>query len=289
MLRIKKIIIGLGVVFCSLVVSEKASAAFIYFEPASVTKAVGESFTMNIRLNTEGENVNAVDVTLTYPPLLVATGISKSGSAVQLWVQDPSYTNSTLSLTGGVPGGLNSSSALLARVTFQARAVGDGGLSLGGGSSVLLNDGQGTRASLRLVGNVVHVTAKSGGKTPIPSITPKTSGNESASPTPWEVPSDGEDTDKPKKFIVSVEKDARVFGGKHFVSFFTTDETSGVDHYEIKEGSAPYKIARTPYLLTDQKLRSVVRVRAYDSAGNYRESVYPGILKRMVLWIINLF
>lgn len=84
-------------------------------------------------------------------------------------------------------------------------------------------------------------------------------------------------------------QDPRVFGGKYFVSFFTTDSKSGVDHYEIKEGDNGYKTAQSPYLLSDQNLRSVVRVRAYDVAGNYRESVYPGIFKRFWWWITGFF
>jgi hypothetical protein len=118
----------------------------------------------------------------------------------------------------------------------------------------------------------------------------------SLEPKPEETPPEAKekeqeikDRKKPEKFEILVSEDFRVFDGKKFISFFSTDKDSGVDHYEIREGKGDYKIAQSPYLLDDQNLGTVIRVRAYDFSGNYRESVYPNIFKRILWWISSRF
>lgn len=262
--------------------SDSADAARIFFEPAESTHSVDDLFSIDVRVDTQGENINAVDLGITFPPLLEVRGISKNASIIQLWVQDPSFNSNTIFLSGGLPGGINTSNGLVAKINLRAKAVGDGGLGLNSSSSVLLNDGEGTKTLLSINSPVFHLIPKSKeGK-------PREQGVSSVTPSPTEktLPSD---KTRPNKFDISVGSDPRVFNSKYFASFFTTDNQSGIDHYEIKEGNGPYKIAKSPYLLEDQKLRSVIRVRAYDSAGNYREEVYPGFIKRIWWGILKVF
>ena len=56
----------------------------------------------------------------------------------------------------------------------------------------------------------------------------------------------------------------------HFLIFSTTDKQTGIDCYEIKEGEKDWKKEKSPYLLEDQTLRSIIKVRAVDKAGNER-------------------
>lgn len=88
------------------------------------------------------------------------------------------------------------------------------------------------------------------------------------------------DTTNPEEFtlqIIDIE-------GKKYLVFSAIDATSGIDHYEVSEiglnwlGSVEskqepeWKIAESPYLLEDQNLRSVVKIKAIDKAGNKRLS-----------------
>ncbi|MBX4211338.1 MAG: cohesin domain-containing protein [Candidatus Yanofskybacteria bacterium] len=281
----------LNLLLVSLVVSAImptiTHAAYIYFEPASANKAVGERFTVNVRLNTEGESINAIDLGILYPPVLRAVSVSKAGSALQLWVQDPSFTGTSIIFTGGSPGGIQSGSALIGKITFEGKAAGEGGFGLTGDSSALLNDGQGTKAALRLINSVFSIGPRSA-QSPGPSVKPGQINEPAETPESPASKQEKTDTKKPSRFDIAVGTDPRVFGGKKFVSFFTTDAETGVDHYEVKEGSGVFRVARTPYLLGDEP-RTVVRVRAYDGAGNYREEAYPGIFRRILWWIINIF
>lgn len=271
-----KVAIFLGI----LAFAVDAKAAIIFFEPAQTTKAVGETFTVNVRLNTEGEAINAVELGFLYPGVLRVRSVSKAGSAIQLWVQEPSFTGAAITFIGGAPGGIRSSSALIGRITFEARALGEGGLGLTSDSSVLLNDGSGTAANLKIASTLFKIDPR--------GSQPETTASPDAE-TPAPEAEEFTDSKKPNRFVIIVGTDPRVFNGQKFISFFTTDAESGIDRYEVREGKGPYKVARTPYLLSEPDKRNTIRVRAYDFAGNYRESVYPGILRRMLWWVLNLF
>ncbi len=81
------------------------------------------------------------------------------------------------------------------------------------------------------------------------------------------------DTTPPLPISAIVSRDGNTVGGRYFLSFNTYDATSGVDHYEVVEGSQLVSPARSPYLLTDQANPQKIVVRAFDRAGNKQETI----------------
>ncbi|OGM96162.1 MAG: hypothetical protein A3B86_02570 [Candidatus Yanofskybacteria bacterium RIFCSPHIGHO2_02_FULL_38_22b] len=282
-LRNLLVVISLILVFFS---GLQAEAARIYFEPQPTIYKVGDSFVLSLLVDTEGQSINAVDISILVPQLLKIKNISKSGSMVQLWVSEPSFYGGTINLTGGMPGGTTTSKGTIAKVTFEAAAVGEGNLAFTSDSSVLLNDGQGTKLGLQTVGGPVFQVIPKPKEVVTVSPEPKSKQTSTAVEEKIE---ESKDNKKPERFEILIGEDPRVFDGQKFISFFSTDKDTGIDRYEVKEGRGDYKIAQSPFLLFDQELRTVLKVRAYDVAGNYRESVYPNILKRIWWWITGLF
>jgi len=247
-------------------------AARVFFEPQPAIYKVGDSFTLSLILDTEAQSINAVEISISVPKLLKIKNISKSGSVIQLWVSEPSFSGEVINLTGGIPGGTTISKGIIVKITFEAAAIGSGNIAFMSNSSVLLNDGQGTKLNLEMTGGPVFNV--------IPR--PKESSTQELGQNKENLKLN--DNKKPERFQIMIGQDLRVFSGQKFISFFTTDKDSGVDHYEVREGDGDYKIGQSPYLLSDQEtMRTVTRVRAYDGIGNYRESVYPGFFKR-ILW-----
>ena len=88
------------------------------------------------------------------------------------------------------------------------------------------------------------------------------------------------DTTSPKEFILQIVN----IEDKKYLVFSTTDATSGIDHYELSEVSlnwlgdikskqeTEWKIVESPYLLKDQNLRSIIKIKAVDKAANERLS-----------------
>ena len=263
-----------------------ADAASVFFDPLPGTYKVGGNFTLSLILDAEGQSINAIDIEVLVPELLRIKSISKSGSVIQLWVSEPSFSDKTITLTGGIPGGTTASRGTIAKISLEAAAVGEGNIAFMPGSSVLLNDGQGTKLDLRTTGGpMFSVIPRPKESEPVPSPAPSTleTPKETPVPTPEAEVKVGEKQDKkkPEKFEILFGKDPRVFDGEDFISFFTIDSDSGVERYEVKFGKEPFKVAQPPYLIKDILPGTVIKIRAYDAAGNYRESVYPGILKRV--------
>jgi hypothetical protein len=271
-MRISLIKIIPPLILCAIFLApSSAFAARIFFSSENIQAHVGDEIPVDVLLDTEQASVNAVDLSIVFPPLVSVKNISRSGSILSLWIQEPSSTARSILLQGGVPGGVVISRGVIAHLILRANAVGRGSLAFDAASTALLNDGAGTSA--HLIGNLlnINVVAREADKAPA-----------AATPLP-------SDTQRPVGFSISIGSDPSVFQGKNFASFYTTDKKSGMDHYEISEGRGVFRVARSPFLLADQKLHSVILVRAYDAAGNWREEVWPGIFRRFWWWIIGIF
>lgn len=100
------------------------------------------------------------------------------------------------------------------------------------------------------------------------------------------------DATPPADFKVDILPSSKTSSTKPIIKFGTSDQLSGLDHYEIKiiplsedtslvEGNQPFFIeAQSPFILENLDLGSYdVIVRAYDRAGNFRD-----VTEKMVLY-----
>ena len=118
----------------------------LLISPSSGTYAQGQTFSARIMVTSQIQAVNAISATLSYPTdKLQVVSISKNSSILNLWVKEPSYSNSagTLSLEGIVlnPGFLGTNGPVLT-VTFKVLGTGSATLKFSAGS-LLANDGYG--------------------------------------------------------------------------------------------------------------------------------------------------
>ena len=110
------------------------------------------------------------------------------------------------------------------------------------------------------------------------------------------------DTNSPAYFSSAVNTLKDNTGtNKYLVSFVTTDSLSGIDHYEVglvddnsENISSPMFVqTESPYLVPSTSKSMHVIIRAFDGAGNIRESsidLYPGVnimiaMKRYALYL----
>jgi len=127
----------------------QASAASLYFSPAAKTVSVGDIFTIAVYVSSPDQAMNAASGNVTFPSdKLRVLSVSTGGSAVNLWVQNPSFTNAA---SGGIvtfagvmlnPGFSGAAGDIIA-IRFQAVSTGDASLAFSTGS-VLANNGSGT-------------------------------------------------------------------------------------------------------------------------------------------------
>lgn len=121
-------------------------AASIYFAPSSGSYEVGEQFSVNIFVSSDGQDINAAKATIeSIGNNLQLVSVSQAGSIIDFWAREPQINGGGTVHFEGVllGGGYSGSAGKLATVVLRARSVGDAVLSITSGS-ILANDGQGT-------------------------------------------------------------------------------------------------------------------------------------------------
>jgi hypothetical protein len=112
-----------------------------------LTLARGSQATITVIVDAPGESVNAISGDIVFDTnLMEITGVSKAGSVLGLWVQEPSYTNEngTAHFEGvALNPGYSGSGGKIATITVRAKGEGTGDIAFGS-ASVLANDGSGT-------------------------------------------------------------------------------------------------------------------------------------------------
>jgi hypothetical protein len=260
MTKIKKLKTAILLSIFYFLFSSSAYAARLYFEPDAGAFSLDSTFSVNVKLDAENQEINAVDVNLSFPSDICKTkDFSDGGSIVNFWVRKPKAEGSRISFSGLIAGGFKGKDGQLIKI-FMNCGEGNGSLIFQYNSQALLNDGKGTPASLKisdfqfLISKQIPIS-----KTPISEI---------------------KDIEPPESFEPQIGKDPAVFDGKWFLVFATQDKQSGIDYYAVYESASKKDTARieandwtraeSPYLLKDQALKSFVYVKALDKAGNER-------------------
>lgn len=127
--------------------AQVSEAATLYPSPSSGSYSVGQSFSVSVYVSSSDQAMNAASGTVSFPAdKLEVTSLSKSGSVINLWVQEPSYSNSagTISFEGIVLNpGYTGAAGRVITINFRTKASGTALITFSNGS-VLANDGQGT-------------------------------------------------------------------------------------------------------------------------------------------------
>lgn len=263
-----------------------ALASRIFIETDRADFFVGDTVLVSVRVDTEGKDINTVEgsVRLDYGANEVAlAGINTAGSLFSLWPNKPlpSDDNTSVSFVGGAPGGLLADDAVLFNMALKLTAPGQLTLSPRN-ISVYLHDGKGTKDQVSAADFILRVAPQTDG-------VPTTDDVASLLAT---------DKTPPAAFEPMIGRDPALFENRSFVSFFTTDAESGIAYYEVQEGDTAFVQAESPYALQDQTLRSPIRVKAVDRAGNEKvvefkpaAPVQPFVPfdQRVVLWIAGIF
>jgi len=240
---------------------ETVNAAKLNFVSPTQEFAVGQQFQVDLVLNTENEEINAVEGKVIFPgELLELKEIRDGNSIVNFWIERPKIEqDGTICFSGIIPGGYNDGQGLILSITFLAKKEGNGAIKFGE-VKALRNDGQGTEVPLT-ISNFQFSISKEVLTTqpPVPEI---------------------KDLEPPENFKPEIASDPTIFEGKWFLVFAAQDKGSGIDHYEVCEGKRKCLTAESPYLLQNQSLDKEIIVKAIDKSGNERSVTIPARFAR---------
>ncbi|MDD5071463.1 MAG: cohesin domain-containing protein [Patescibacteria group bacterium] len=150
-------------IFLFFGVGRAAQAASFYLSPASGSYETGKSFSVNINVSSPDQAMNAVSGAISFPAgNLEVSSISKSGSIVSLWVQEPSFSNNagTINFEAIVLNpGYTGSAGRIITINFKAKDAGIASVIFSSGA-ILANDGQGTNILTGMGSGSYTVTKK---------------------------------------------------------------------------------------------------------------------------------
>ncbi|MBU4257208.1 cohesin domain-containing protein [Patescibacteria group bacterium] len=244
--------------------------------------SVGDQFETILFLNTEGEDINAIEGKIIFPAnILELKDIKDGNSIINFWIERPrSDAAGSVIFSGITPGGFRSENGLVFSLVFEPKERNKGQIEFSG-IRALKNDGLGTPADVSTQPLEFEIT-------------------EADLPPEESIEIKVRDYEPPESFAPEIARDESMFGGRWFLVFATQDKGSGIDHYEILERREfriqnlefrglirkilypisyilnPLAVAESPYLLEDQELRSYIYIKAVDKAGNERiETIFP--------------
>jgi hypothetical protein len=238
-----------------LFVASPVFAATAVFQAANPEIQTGNAFEAKFLLNTENEDINAVEGRIVYPVnLFTVKEIRDADSFINLWIERPKANNGEIVFSGITPGGYIGDKSLIFSVIFQSTQEGTGTIQVKD-LRVLLNDGNGTETTTTSVDLPLTVSSQASGTQPVVPVI--------------------KDTEPPEVFEPVISSNPAIFDGQYFLVFATQDKGSGMDHYEVREGRGPFVTAESPHLLQDQNLNNEISVKAVDRSGNERIAVIP--------------
>ncbi len=275
-----------------LVAPTLVEAATLYIDPGTATLYRGDSLTAAIRIMPDQANaecINAADIVITYPEGIMPVDVSIGRSIFSVWVEPPVIDKEArrITMAGGIPNGYcgrvqgdPGHTNVIADIIFRSPglqvgmntsdAAAEARIEFTDETNVYLNDGLGTKASLRTLPSIITLE-----RTPGPELVDD-----------WRSLVQADDV-PPEEFSISLQRDPIAFSGRYFIVFSTTDKQTGISHYEVMEeplaytneflwgrADAPWLIATSSFELRDQSLNSTIRVRAIDKAGNEYIATY---------------
>lgn len=231
-------------------------AAEVSFDAKTTEIKTNQLFEANVFINTDSEEINAIEGNITFPQdLLEVKKINDGNSIINFWVEKPKIVSAgQIGFSGIVPGGYRGNQGSILSITFLTKEDGTGEIGFSD-IKALRNDGKGTEVPLT-ISHFQFLISQQGS-------------------TPQTTASKTEDRNPPEEFTPQIAADPTIFEGKWFLVFATQDKGSGVDHYEVCEGRKKCIIAESPYLLKNQKLNEKITVKAIDKNGNERVTILP--------------
>lgn len=244
-------------------------AATLYLNPAREDYRIGEKFILEIKVDTD-ECINAAEILISYPTdKFTVVDFIESRSDLGLWLRPAEiYDNiGAITFIAGAPGGICSEEdILLGEILMEVDEINretTERIRFWGTSKILLNDGQATSLDISRRSAYLNLYPE-----PV---------EERIDPMEDRIK---EDEEPPKIFDLKIRRDPSIFNGKFFLIFSAEDRGSGIDYFEISEQKRlgfitaesekweRWERAESPYILEDQRLRSIIKIRAVDKAGN---------------------
>lgn len=264
----------------SLFFADKTYAASLSILPSPSTVSVGDIVSERVSVNTEGQSINTANASIQFPTDMVeVVSITKSSSIFTLWVEEPSYSNSSGEITfdGGVPNpGFIGSSGNLVTITFRAKKQGTASIIFTDGA-VRANDGLGTDILNGKFGSTIQIGVPEKIEVPVTTETPKVTKTETTPPA--------------ESFNPTVV----VVGNQNVIIFDKGENIPDLDYYTIQiDDNSSFKVDNSEiingelYLPIQSPGSHNISITAFSKKGNYVESTSTFVGPAITVPVLSL-
>lgn len=149
--------------FLLLATANIANAATLSLSPSTGVYGVGSTFIVRVVVNTQSASINATEGTVKFNPNeLSVVSIDRSSSIFNLWVTEPTFSNSagTVTFSGGAPSGYTGGAGTVFTMTFRSKTAQASRVTISDGA-VLANDGKGSNVLTSMGGGTYTIQAAS--------------------------------------------------------------------------------------------------------------------------------
>lgn len=128
--------------------TQSVGAATIYLTPETSTYHVGDSFDVDVRINSTDKGFNAAELSIIYPKDILEVKsliYTPSVSVFNFWIDTPYFSNTSgvVGFIGGATQSIVSDSAVVLKISFIAKSAGDAIIAISD-AAVTASDGTGT-------------------------------------------------------------------------------------------------------------------------------------------------
>ena len=146
--RVSRIFVSIVFVLSYIFVfSYDAHAAQLYLYPDNLDVRTGASFVVEVRLDTEGESVNAIDITGTVENGIIES-ITTANSIIDIFIDATAVGQNTFHFSGGTPGGFVGS-GIVGRLSITATKPGSLSISFGN-ATILSGSGESLLSEIKV-------------------------------------------------------------------------------------------------------------------------------------------
>lgn len=157
--------------FVLLAAINVASAATLQLATEKDTFAIGDQFTVDVKVDSEGAGINAAQGTVQIAKdVLEIVSVDKAGSVFNFWLTEPTFSNESgqINFIGGSTSGFSGKALQIVKVTFKVKGSGRTDIVFSDGA-VTASDGSGTNVLSSMKGLAITSVPK----TELETITPR--------------------------------------------------------------------------------------------------------------------
>ncbi len=182
----RKLIVLLGSIVFLFALANVASAATLQLTTTKDTFAIGDQFTVDVKVDSEGTGINAAQGTIQIAKdVLQIVSVDKTGSVFNFWLSDPTFSNDSgqVNFIGGSTSGFSGKSLEIMSITFKVKGTGKTDIAFTDGA-VTASDGSGTNVLSSMKGLTITSAPTAGTETITPKPTQITRPAEKAAKVP---------------------------------------------------------------------------------------------------------